>query len=220
MKSAVHQRKANSKFIGTTTALLIGVVLLLVAYFCAKNGQITGWELTVFRFFNDAPNWLVTIFGVITFLGTVVALVLAVAILLIIKRYGWAFKLFLAGGTAWLAATLLKLLEIRARPYDLLSGVHLAESKDLATGFPSAHTAMAAAIATILITKNTKNIIWLLIVAVLLVAISRIVVGMHAPLDVIGGMGVGIIVASAVNYLAMAFIKQRQSKAKLKNGDD
>jgi len=216
MVQPIRQSRVN-QLVSIAAALLIGIALFIIAYFGARHGQITGWELDTFKFFNHAADWVVAIFIAISFLGTVVALVLATAILMVLKRYGWAIKLFLAGGIAWATATFIKLLEIRARPYELLGDVHLAETKDFATGFPSAHAATAAAIALMLTVKDTKKISWLFFVAVLLVAISRMVVGMHAPLDVVGGIGIGMIVASLINGLSNLIAKRSTAKAELNN---
>lgn len=70
-------------------------------------------------------------------------------------------------------------------------------------GLVSNHAANVAVAATILIFFHKKNAIWA-VPLVLLVGISRIFLGKHFPLDVIGGHAVGIVIGLCV----VAFLKR------------
>ena len=132
--------------------------------------------------------------------------------LVIFKRFYWALQLFLAGFIAWAVAVLIKMAEIRERPYDLLSNVNLLEAQDVTAGFPSAHMALATAMAVTLFTKEKSHIYWLLIIALILLGVSRIVVGVHFPLDVIGGLGIGLMVGSVIKLIFLNYPLKKQNK--------
>lgn len=65
--------------------------------------------------------------------------------------------------------------------------------------FPSEHATIYGALAVIAFAFNSR---WGILVGIcaLLVGISRIIAGVHYPIDVIAGFCIGIFVASALNY--------------------
>jgi membrane-associated phospholipid phosphatase len=219
-KEVVHNKSRlvdfSNKRLINTFLLFFGLVLMLLAWMVADSNALSGLELSVFRYLNNLPIAFAYIFVALSFLGTYFAVFLAVTILIILRRYHFAWQVFIVGSLAWMSATLLKMLQIRDRPYRLLSNVHVYEHKDFTSGFPSAHAALAAAIGLTLFVKSPILIRWLLILAIILVGISRIVLGVHAPLDVIGGFGIGVIIASILNLL-MKYLPQDKIRQKNKN---
>ncbi len=92
---------------------------------------------------------------------------------------------------------------------DLESVVHLVNNKCGGTfGFVSSHAAnsfaMAVFIGLLLSTKN-KSVLWLLVLWASIVSYSRIYLGVHYPLDVIGGAILGTLVAMLLYFI---FIKR------------
>jgi undecaprenyl-diphosphatase len=67
--------------------------------------------------------------------------------------------------------------------------------------FPSGHSATAFACATVIAWAEPRLAVPIFVLAAL-VAWSRVYVGVHYPLDVIGGAALGIAVGAAVVYLA------------------
>ncbi len=190
----------------------VGLVLCLVSWYIVAGGQTSATETSIFRAFNDLPFAIRLPFAVISYLGTIYALLIICAVLSLLKKYYWTLQIFLAGSIAWVTANAIKMAEIRERPYDLLSNVNLMESRDMVAGFPSAHAALITAVALALFTKEDRHIYWLLLLAVALVGVSRLVVGVHFPLDIIGGAGIGLMVGSVIKLIFLNYPYRKQNK--------
>lgn len=179
---------------------LSGILLLTYGWFYAKSGQITGTEETIFRALNNVPQWLQVLFLLITIFGAIgTAWVIAIAAL-VRRRYAFAIELWLAAMIAWWGAKVVKGFAIRLRPYDILQNVHVVDFRDTAFGYPSGHMAVATAAALVIGQRLGPTGRRWLYIFVALVGVSRIVVGMHAPLDILGGFGVGLIAGSVINF--------------------
>lgn len=75
------------------------------------------------------------------------------------------------------------------------------------TSFPSGHTAAASAMAASLLYVN-RRVGFMSVATVALVALGRILVGVHYPTDILGGLVVGIAAFALVRWLHGA-IRQR-----------
>ncbi|MEZ5183095.1 MAG: phosphatase PAP2 family protein [Acidimicrobiales bacterium] len=100
---------------------------------------------------------------------------------------------------AWVAATLLKAAFARPR----LSAAALGAAPREVTGsfaYPSSHAALAFALAASLSLSRPRAAPWALGLA-LVVALARMVAGVHTPLDLVGGAALG---AAAARLVAVA----------------
>ena len=101
---------------------------------------------------------------------------------------------------SFLISQLIGLLYFRPRPFisnfQVVNDINPLSEKS----FPSDHTTIAFALAAAVYCSHKKLGIFLLILA-FLVGFGRIYTGVHYPLDVLGGILVGIISALLVYYL-------------------
>ena len=82
---------------------------------------------------------------------------------------------------------------VRPRPSHVLNGVILPLGVDNESSFPSGHTARAFAVATLVSVRMGRKYVPLLALAIG-VALSRIIIGVHFPSDVVGGAFLGIFI--------------------------
>ena len=184
-------------------ALGAGVVLVLTGVLA---DQRTPWSLErrVGQWVYDLPDWLETPFELIQQTGSLLAIVLVVAGLVVTGRYRAAGAAFVAGAGAWLASSALK--EIVERPRPRLAGLGRVP-REVADGFswPSSHAAIAAALATVLLLTFARGRFGrgLVIAAAVLVAVARVYLGAHWGLDVLGGAALGVL----AGYVAVLVLK-------------
>jgi undecaprenyl-diphosphatase len=99
----------------------------------------------------------------------------------------------------------LKLIIDRTRPYELIASTRLLTPPESDPSFPSGHTELSFIAATIVSEFHPEYGKYLYAFS-FIVALSRIYVGVHFPIDVIGGMIIGILIGKII-LLAQKRIK-------------
>ncbi len=197
-ETGVRQEPHFGLYAGGFTAALI---LLVFSTYLARKGVMQGWEIHTFRWINDWPNSLRPFFRLasVTRDSTWIA-VIAVVGAFALRRWRLAWRLAALSMTGFAAVLLLKHSIHRTRPAALLTDVHVRWT-DSGNGFPSGHTMIVTVILLTLIPYVPKRWRWVVPVGILLMAVSRIYLGLHAPLDVIGGFAIGLLVVSFARIL-------------------
>lgn len=178
----------------------LGLAILGIGFLIARRGELSVFERDVFRIVNDLPPIAHPIVWAVMQLGNVVAVpVIALVTVLIRRRFRMGRDLLVAGLLAYEAADLIKNIVGRQRPAGLIHA-NLLDGNLTGIGFISGHSAVAAALATAAVpylTRRGRRVAWALAWAV---ALARVYVGAHLPLDILGGLAVGWAIGSLVHY--------------------
>jgi len=181
--------------------LLAGVAILVACTAVVRPDHIGVLETDVFRLVNDLPTALFPLFWVVMQAGNVLAVGVAAVVVAATRRFWLAANLAITGVGVWLAARLIKDLVGRGRPVDLLDGVHIRGGQDGGLGFVSGHAAVAVAIATLITPYLGRRARWIFWAVAFGVCLSRMYVGAHLPLDVVGGAALGWAAGALVHLL-------------------
>lgn len=189
---------------GAVTTVVLGLAILLWSGVGAVRG-VGSREERLFRAINGSNDrLLVPVFVAMQFGTYVTTPILSVAIWLSGRREE-AVAVFTAGTLAWLLAKLAKRIAERGRPQHVLDdGVRLRGPNEGGSGFPSGHAATSTALA-VLLGGLLGGWWWVLALALMLSTwFGRMYAGVHLPLDVVGGAGIGLVVAGITSLVAHA----------------
>ncbi|MEU2253905.1 lysylphosphatidylglycerol synthase domain-containing protein [Nocardia xishanensis] len=185
---------------GDVIRLVLGLVTLGVSALVARRTEVPRLEVDLFRVINDLPSWVAPVVLVVMQLGTIGAVGVVAGLALVTRRFGMARDVAAAGVLAYLLAIQVKSLVGRARPDVLLNELMLRTHQG-GLGFVSGHAAVAAAMAAAAapwLPRPWRRIAW---TTAGVVAASRVFVGAHLVLDVVGGAALGWTVAAALHLI-------------------
>ena len=182
----------------------LGLAVLIVAAALVEN-PAAPWEESVFRWFNDLPHNVEWMLWVLQQMGSALVLPFAALVLWrMTRRWQPPVVLALAGFfLGWLAAKGIKAVVGRGRPGAILEDVVLGFDVPITeVGFPSGHAVLAFTLAVAFapyLSKRGRFVAYGLAAAV---ALTRIYVGAHMPLDIVGGVGFGLAIGTIVTALS------------------
>ncbi|HWC42047.1 MAG TPA: phosphatase PAP2 family protein [Actinomycetota bacterium] len=186
---------------GDALRLVAGLAILLVCTATVRPHEVGVLEEDLFRLVNDLPNALFPPFWVVMQGGNVLAVGVAAVVVAATRRFWLAANLAVTGIGVWMVARWIKDQVGRERPADLLDDVHLRGHHDNGLGFVSGHAAVAVAIATLIAPYLGRRLRWAAVLVAVLVCVSRLYVGAHLPLDVVGGAALGWAAGSLIHLL-------------------
>jgi undecaprenyl-diphosphatase len=184
---------------------LVGSLGLLAGLAVAVSDQryLTG-ETAVVEALNGVPTAAGWPLRIVMQLGTLWAgIAIAAAVARWVRPVLATWAVLLAAVVAFRLDNVLKDVIDRPRPPDEVDGLRVRESID-GFGFPSGHSTMAFALAAAVHPMVPVRWRWAPWLLALLVGLGRLHVGVHWPLDVVGGAALGTAIGSAAWLVAAA----------------
>lgn len=168
--------------------------------------KIDQWDITTCLYFNSfcRKQAINQFFAVISRLGDgVFWYSLALVLPMIYGLYGAELSILMLSTGVLCVATYKQLKNrlVRERPFIRSKAIFKGCAPLDKYSFPSGHTMHAACFSTIVL-WHTPELGVVLLPFTLLVAISRLVLGMHYPSDVLCGAALGIMLGVFANYLS------------------
>jgi membrane-associated phospholipid phosphatase len=177
---------------GAAAAALAGSWAVVTA-----TDTVPGLEADAFAAINDLPDALWPVLWAPVQAGSLVgSLVVVTATAAVTRQPRLTVATLVASQGAYWGAKVVKHLAARARPIDLLARVRVRE-RATGLGYVSGHSAVAFALAVVLVTEVPPA--WRVVpfAVAATVGLGRVYAGVHLPLDVVGGIGLGVLTGLA-----------------------
>ncbi len=220
--SDCHQRAERRSAQRTVdlAGIAAGLAATVLAGIVAAK-PIRAWEVTLFRAINDLPHDYEWALWPIQQLGIALAIPVGGVVLWRLSR-SWYPPVVLVSAAAvlgWGAANIARQMVGRSRPGSLLADVQLGYDVPVSGEvFPSGHAIVVVTLATVFAPYVSARVRWLMLAAVAAVALTRMYVGAHLPLDLIGGAALGLAIGSIVNVVAGIYPSPRAEMNPAQNG--
>ncbi|PEY43412.1 undecaprenyl-diphosphatase [Bacillus cereus] len=172
------------------------------------------FNIDAFRWINDLGKQYSSLNPIMVFVAEYMLYALVLGVLIYwFTRNNKNRMMIIQGGLAFIVAEIIGKIVgqfySHHQPFAVLPNVNQLVEHEIDNSFPSDHTILFFSICvSILLVRKKEGWLWLMLA--FCVAISRIWVGVHYPIDVVTGALVGIISALFVYWIApkLSFIKR------------
>lgn len=189
--------------------LIVGVLLLGASIYLAMSGVLADLERRIFDVVNHAYLQIWVTDSIAKPVSNAVwGMVGLVGILLLVPKYRLlAWQYAVAAGSSYVVVFALEHLVERARPSGLEAYDVVLRAMQGGPGFPSGHVAVLAALGLTIwpLVSWPWRVFTLLLIGS--EAWARVFLGLHAPLDIVGGIAVAMTVV-AIIHLTPAKIRK------------
>ncbi|MFQ5661897.1 MAG: phosphatase PAP2 family protein [Candidatus Paceibacteria bacterium] len=165
----------------------------------------------IFRFFNDFALRSECLDAVIIFLTDHFGLILIAGLIVFIAlhknskiRFKHAATIIIVALFAWGIAKAIKFFYFSPRPFEALQNVNLLFEHGGGDSMPSGHATFYSALATSFYFYH-KYLAIIYIIGAILIGLSRIIAGIHWPLDILAGYALG----GLIGYIAYRFLARK-----------
>ncbi len=178
---------------------------------------LLAWDTQVFLFINHLPHtpFLDTVAHFFSGVGTGGIIWIAAVLFLFFreeKRDHWFFfPSFLVGIGTIISEYLFKALVARPRPTPEMGALIIGQADNFS--FPSSHATLAFAFATLLAAGEPKGRIWFYLLAAM-IAFSRVYLGVHYPLDIVGGAFLGWLIGHGAHLAEEHLVRHKKNLQK------
>ena len=177
--------------------LLLGLGLLSVCARTVTRDGVPPTEARLFRTVNGLPDGLYRAVWTVMQGGALGAAPVAATSALLMGRRRLAGRLLIAGSATWAASKAVKGVVRRARPTGAVETTRVRGRPQTGLGFVSGHAGVAAALVYAVRPELSRRARAVALLAIPTVGLARMYVGAHLPLDVAGGVALGVAVEAA-----------------------
>jgi membrane-associated phospholipid phosphatase len=167
----------------------------------ARSSRVGRREERAFRAVNDLPDWMYAPTWPVMQLGNVVAAPAAASAAVLAGDRRLATRLLVGGVSGWALSKAVKRCVGRPRPAVLLTETRRRGREQSGLGYLSGHAAVAVALGTAALPCLPRRGRVAIAATMPMVGLSRLYVGAHLPLDVVGGASLGLVVESTTILL-------------------
>jgi glycosyltransferase 2 family protein len=186
----------------TDLATIVGGALLLAACGLLARSELTAIETSTFEAVNGLPQGVYPAIWPVMQYGTFITIPILALVAFAFRRYRLGLAVLAGGVSVYLIALIVKQVVDRGRPGRLLDGVVAREQFGAESlGFPSGHAAVAGALTVVVTAHLSRRWAIAAVLLVLAVMFGRMYVGAHLPLDLVGGVALGVIAGGVANLV-------------------
>ena len=172
--------------------LALGLAGLALSGLSVKRDRVGRTEEEVFRVINHLPDCLYAPVWLVMQGGNLGAAPAAAVVAYAAGQRSLAWRLLVSGSTTWVVAKVVKRGYRRPRPNALLTWTRSRGPEESGLGYVSGHAGMAVTLGLKAYPHLGPAGRLATLVAIPVIGLSRVYVGAHLPLDVLGGAALGL----------------------------